>query len=292
MGKDGNAEYPFIGAGGYTTVDSEDRKFILTIGVIAIIIVGGYAGLAAYTGFSTPFSVVMSESMQHDNTRSEIGCIDTGDVVIVRSPDKTEPVSYIQALKTGYKTFGDYGSVIIYERGNGYNPVIHRAIIWVDWNASTGSWSAPSLADYSGRWDCTSGHDCMDLRGTLRLYDITQSEKDIAIDLDRLGRNSGFITMGDNPVTNTSIDQPGTIDHPVSMEEIRSIPIAEIPWIGTMKILLKKNGENLEKVPNSLPSLTMSFLFIVSLLLIVDIISMNRSNRELRSDLERMRRKY
>ena len=113
----------------FTIVNSEDKKFIATIGVIAVIIIGGYAGLALYTGFNTPFSVVMSESMQHDNSRSQIGCIDTGDVVIVKSPDKAEIVSYIDATKTGYMTFGDYGSVIIYERGGGHNPVIHRGMM-------------------------------------------------------------------------------------------------------------------------------------------------------------------
>ncbi len=273
-------------------MNSEDRKFILTVGVIAVILVGGYAGLALYTGFSTPFSVVMSESMQHDNTRSEIGCIDTGDVVVVRSPEKAEIVTYIDATKTGYKTFGDYGSVIIYERGNGHNPVIHRAIIWLEWDDVNKKWSAPSLKDYTGEWDSNNGKNYNDLTGVLRLYNITQSGKNITIDLERIGKNSGFITLGDNPVTNTGVDQPNTIDHPVMMEEVKSVPFAEVPWIGAMKILLKKGGENLEKVPNSLPSLAMAFLFIVSILLLVDIIAMNRNNREIRSELERMRKRY
>ena len=59
-----------------------------------------------------------------------------------------------------------------------------------------------------------------------------------------------------------------------------------------MKILLKKGGENLEKVPNSLPSLAMSFMFIVSLLLLVDIIAMTRNNREIKSELKRMEKRY
>lgn len=286
-----DTDYPFMFADTFTIVNSEDKKFIATIGVIAVIIIGGYAGLALYTGFNTPFSVVMSESMQHDNSRSQIGCIDTGDVVIVKSPDKAEIVSYIDATKTGYMTFGDYGSVIIYERGGGHNPVIHRAIIWLEWDDVTKTWSAPSLKDYTGEWD-NNGNSWNNLSGTLHLYNITQSGKNITIDLDKIGKNSGFITLGDNPVTNTGVDQPNTIDHPVRMEEIRSVPFMEIPWIGAMKILLKKGGENLEKVPNSLPSLAMAFLFIVSILLLVDIIAMNRNNREIRSELERMRKRY
>ena len=86
-------------------MNSEDRKFILT-SCHPVILVGGYAGLALYTGFSTPFSVVMSESMQTQHP-FRIGCIDTGDVVLVRSLEKAEtsPTSIDQ---DGYKTFGDY----------------------------------------------------------------------------------------------------------------------------------------------------------------------------------------
>ena len=109
--------------------------------------------------------------------------------------------------------------------------------------------------------------------------------------MDSLGKNSGFLTLGDNPVTNTSFDQPGTINHPVTLEEIKSVPIAEIPWIGVMKILIKKGGENLEKVPNSLPSLFMSFLLIISLLLLIDMIAVRKNSRDIERELKMVRRK-
>lgn len=271
-------------------MNSEDKRFLITIGIIGIILIGGYAGLVIHSGFGTPFSVVMSESMQHDDTRSQIGCIDTGDVVIVQSPEKADIVSYVEGTITGYSTFGDYGSVIIYERGNGHNPVIHRAIIWLDYNASTNSWSAPSLKDYKGEWSCET-KDYNNLQGTLTFYNLTQSGKTIEIRLDSLGKNSGFLTLGDNPVTNTSFDQPGTINHPVTLEEIKSVPIAEIPWIGVMKILIKKGGENLEKVPNSLPSLFMSFLLIISLLLLIDMIAVRKNSRDIERELKMVRKK-
>lgn len=271
-------------------MNSEDKRFLISIGIIGIILVGGYAGLALYTGFGTPFSVVMSESMQHDNTRSQIGCIDTGDAVIIRSPDKANIVSYVEGTVSGYSTFGDYGSVIIYERGNGHNPVIHRAIVWLEYNSTTNSWSAPSLKDYKGQWSCES-MDCENLKGILTFYNLTQSGKTISINLNSLKNSSGFLTLGDNPVTNTAFDQPSTVDHLVSMDDIRSVPVCEIPWIGVLKIFTKKGGENLENVPNSLPSLVMTFLMVISVLLLIDIISIRKNNKELEKELEMMRKR-
>ena len=48
-------------------MNPDDKKFIACIGIFAVILIGGYVSLISYTGFSTPFSVVMSQSMQHDD---------------------------------------------------------------------------------------------------------------------------------------------------------------------------------------------------------------------------------
>lgn len=267
-------------------VNSENRNLIITMGVFMIIVVGGYAALHMYTGFSTPFSVVMSQSMQDDPYRSEIGSIDTGDVVIVQSPEKAEIQSYIEGLSTGFSSFGDYGSVIIYERGNNQNPVIHRAILWLDYNGD-GTWSAPALADYDSRkWyvtgtDGSVSHDYMHMSGTLSFTDLTKShkgsDKPITVNLDTMNKNSGFLTMGDNRETNKFFDQSSIVNHPIGMDSIRSIPVIEIPWIGALKILIKNDGDNLEYVPNSIPSLIMSIVFIFSILMVIDIFSMSRN---------------
>ena len=135
-------------------MNKADRNLLISIGIIAVIFIGGYASLVAYTGFSTPFSIVMSQSMQHDPHQSEIGSIDTGDIVIVMDPSKADIQSYIDGTKSGYTSFGDYGSVIIYNRGDNQNPVIHRAIIWLEYNPVNDTWSAPSLNGYDGSWYC------------------------------------------------------------------------------------------------------------------------------------------
>ena len=281
------------------SVNKADKNLLISVGIIIVIFVGGYASLVAYSGFSSPFSIVMSQSMQHDPHQSEIGCIDTGDIVIVQDPSKAEIKSYIDGTKSGYQSFGDYGSVIIYNRGGNQNPVIHRAIIWLEYNPENDTWSAPSLQGYSGTWHyeyidengeiATNNSDYNNIRGTLYFDDITVSLKDVSISLDGLEKKSGFLTMGDNPETNTTFDQASSIiDHPIGYEDIRSVPVFEIPWLGTIKILVN-GGQNLEDVPNSLPSLIMLFVTIFGFLMLIDATSLYRNKILLNDELRKIR---
>lgn len=284
-------------------MNRSDKHFLIALGTVLVILAGCYAGLVAYTGFSAPFSVVMSQSMQHSQTVSEIGIIDTGDVVIVQDPSKAEIQSYVDGTLSGYQTFGDYGSVIIYERGNGLNPVIHRAILWLEYDPVRDTWSAPSLKDYEGTWSSISLKVSDDgkievqqwgwneLRGTLTLENITVSGKTVSIDLDTLEKHSGFLTMGDN-VNNSYFDQvriSGVVGDLVTLDDIRSIPIFEIPWLGTLKILVGNNGDNLEYVTNSLPSLLMCIICVFALLLLLDGVALYRNQTGIRYRLSRMR---
>ena len=265
-------------------MNRENRHFLISMGVIVVIVVGGYAGLVAYTGFSLPFSTVVSESMQHDNGESQIGTIDTGDIVIVMDPSKTEIQSYVVALDTGYESFGTYGSVIIYDRGSTKNPVIHRAIVWLDYNSETDTWSSEELANSSISWCCIytnengeivkNEDDAYNIRGTLYLEDVYG--KNPYINLDSLQKTSGYLTMGDNPVTNTNFDQSsGIVNYLISESKINSVAVAEIPWLGALKLLF--NGStHLSHVPNSLPSLAMAIILLFSIVLIFDFATLFR----------------
>lgn len=260
-------------------MDKETRTLIAVMGVFAIVIAGGYGALALYTGFSLPFSSVVSESMQHDNERSEIGVIDTGDIVIVADPSKEEIVSYVMGTSTGKRTFGDYGSVIIYNRDSSQNPVIHRAIVWLDYNQITGKWSSSELATYS-EWSCIANgkDDYRDYTNLIGILHITVGQKDAWINLDSLEKKSGYLTMGDNPVTNTNFDQTtGIVNHPISMDDVRSVPILEIPWMGIIKLMLSGNT-HVSHVPNSLPSLIMEVVLIFGLLIAFDAVAIYKFN--------------
>ena len=279
-------------------MNKADRNLLISIGVIAVIFIGGYASLVAYTGFSTPFSIVMSQSMQHDPHQSEIGSIDTGDIVIVMDPSKADIQSYIDGTKSGYTSFGDYGSVIIYDRGSNYNPVIHRAIVWLDYNPGTDTWSAPSLDGYAGTWyyedetgQRVQNPDPYNITGTLVFEDITVSGKDVEINVDSLNKHSGYLTMGDN-TRNNYFDQvsiPGVQHDLVSMDDIRSVPFLEIPWLGTLKILISNGGENLEYVTNSLPSLIMCIIVIFGFLMLLDGLTLYRNQKGLIYRISRVR---
>ncbi len=268
-------------------VNKETRNLIMGFGIIVIILGGAYAALFAVTGIAMPFSSVVSESMQHDNDRSEIGAIDTGDIVIIKDPSKADIQSYVMGYHTGYKSFGEYGSVIIYDRGENVNPVIHRAILWLDYNPTNDTWSSKELLNFSGNWEYqyyengklrVNNNDVNNIRGKLILKDIGGRET-VSVDLDNLPKkNSGFLTMGDNVVSNHTFDQssPGRIvDHLIPLEDIRSVALMEIPWLGIPKLIMKGN-DNLDRVPNSLPSLIMGTIVMFSIIIIIDSISIYR----------------
>ncbi len=258
-------------------MEKETRNFIAVVGVFALVILGGYCALVIHTGFSLPFSSVVSESMQHDNERSEIGAIDTGDIVIVQDKSKADIQSYVLGSQTGHSSFGKYGSVIIYNRSSTQNPVIHRAILWIDYDDLTSTWSSTELKNFdSTKWYCETNeiYSWSDLRGTLHL---TIDEKEVSINLDSLQiKQSGYLTMGDNPETNKSLDQSaGIINHLISMDEIRSVAIWEIPWLGMFKLEMNGNT-HVSHVPNSLPSLVMEIIIIFSILILIDSFSVFR----------------
>ncbi len=57
-----------------------------------------------------------------------------GDLIFVLSPHRTHIVTYEEGINCNYKSFNNYGDVIIY-RPNGLSsvtPIIHRAMYWVN----------------------------------------------------------------------------------------------------------------------------------------------------------------
>lgn len=247
------------------------ENIILLVGVIIIIsiIAGGFIAIKSASGVDPPFTVVESQSMQHSK-ESEIGIIDTGDMVLVKDPDKTTITTYIEGYADNKKDFGDYGSVIIYKRPAG-NPVIHRAILYLEYNGNN-TWSAPSLSGYP-YWNCideTSITDVNSLSGTLtiELQSDYRDVSNIKINLDNLNKQSGFITMGDN---NSDIDQNSmniSLNQLITYDKIKSVAWKEIPWLGALKLITNGNISRLDaNVPNTIPNLA-SFLITIVLILI------------------------
>ncbi len=256
----------------------------LTAGAIVLVLL---LILMAYSGIWPPMVVVESGSMQHDIPGeppvSHIGVIDTGDLVLIKKADKSSIVTYVDGMKENYRTYGEYGDVIIYypNGDRDQTPIIHRAIVYLELNQTTGtSYDIPSLIDYPGNWSVVPYeishqyvHRWYDLSGTVYLYNVGYYNVTVEINLGTILRNnprpnSGYITMGDNAATNAPVyDQAGSISwaHPVPASDVKGVARGEIPWFGLMKLYFA-NGEIPPRTPsNSVTDLIISLAILIIL---------------------------
>lgn len=227
---------------------ARDSLYFEPLVALAIVVVL-LAGLYAYTQNWPPIYVVESDSMQHGNN-DILGLINTGDLVLAQRIPTSQVVPYVVGLTSGYRTYGEFGDVLLYyPNGNsGATPIIHRAIVYLDWDASSGTYSAPELnglpcgtpgAVYAtpGTTDpancATSG-----LKGTLDLYTIGWQSVNVTVSLSSpaLGEHSGFLTMGDK---NTIPDQLAGFSQLVEPGWIIGVARGMIPWFGAVKLLLE-----------------------------------------------------
>jgi len=249
-------------------VEGETKDTLFVLAVVLTVFVSAGAGIYLYSGADSPFSVIVSESMQH-GTESRYGTIDAGDMVFVRAPSSVRIQSYIEGASTGYRSFGEYGSVIIYDRGPNLNPVIHRAILWLEYDEDTGFWTAPFLKEY-GDFSCIGDPDGdpVGMTGILQIRNIGYAKQSVSINLDLLRHESGFLTKGDNASTNPVLDQSSDIarNNPIGMEEIRSVPTTEMPALGSVKMYLQGKGD---AVPENSWSVLYAQLYVVAMLFVV-----------------------
>ena len=248
-------------------MNKDSRELLIIIAAAAIVIGVVMVSLMAYSGMSRPLTVVESKSMQHSDDTSYLGIIDTGDMVIMISPDKKSVTTYIEGYQSEYWKFGSYGDVIIYYRDNGKNPVIHRAIIWLDVDEN-GVISAPSLKDLpTSKWENEGSWDYNNLVGYLTLKELPYGSgyRDVSIDLSKI-THSGFLTKGDN---NADFDQSSGIHTDAVMQsELKSIAGTEVPWLGCIKLLI--NNKNTWMIPqNSLNCLWILLLDIIAFVSVV-----------------------
>jgi signal peptidase len=229
--------------------------------IIVAIIIGS---VFAYTGNWPPVVVVESKSMQVSATESFLGIIDTGDLVLVKKiQNRNDVTTYVQGRASGYSTYGDYGDVIVYKK-NGYDdvtPVIHRTIIWLEYNETSGNFDIPGLKgltpgeDWIIESNTTMYNRTNNVTGILTLNDVGYKHNNIKIELEKikglysevgLPVGSGFITMGDynNPIS----DQGWLMDghyivgygsHRVRLVEpswVVGVARGELPWFGLIKL--------------------------------------------------------
>ncbi len=277
-------------------MDRETKKIIIVVAVAAVVLLSAYAGLRAYSGVNPPFTVINSGSMMH-SSESEIGIIDTGDMLLVKDPDSKSVTTYVEGSKNGYRQFGEYGDVIVYMKPN--QNIIHRAMIYLELSSNSGGtlvWHIPSLEGYDN-WNMTNSAmfsedttyrdalwnpDTCELTLTSSesgyffwLTDVGYGELNVPINLYTLGKDasagySGYLTKGDNASTNTRFDQTSGIYENKLVEEdvIKSVAVFEIPWLGSVKLLLNGHGDNLPG--NSLRNLAISFVLLIAFIVAMD----------------------
>ena len=180
-------------------------KAFIVAPLIFLIVLGS---IFAYSGIWPPLVVIESKSMQHSPTESYIGVIDTGDIVIVKGSDSIDDVvTYVEGYATGFETYSEYGDVIIYYRSGMEKPVIHRAIVELEYNFTGGGFDIPSLQNFpASMWSVPGEKTWWNLKESVTLYDIGYANVKVEIDLASMlsymqargTPHGGLITMGDN----------------------------------------------------------------------------------------------
>jgi signal peptidase len=219
------------------------------VGIALLVVFLVFVALWAYSGVWPPIVVVESSSMQHDDFSSSVGVIDTGDLVIVQNTNSFKEVEpYVQSQCSGHATYGDEGDVIVYnERGGGDKPIIHRALIWLEFNTTNNnSFNVPGLE--CDKW--ISGVNWWGYNATGQVSEPRNMTASLVIRLNSANRNfnvtlalsnllteikaddtwsdGGFMAMGDNN------------DHPdgslIKHEWIIGKARGELPWFGLIKL--------------------------------------------------------
>ena len=173
--------------------------------VLAVVAVGFL--LFAISGVWPPMVAVESGSMEPHMSR--------GDLVFITEPGRYAPdaavgdtgvVTYETGVETGYRTFGDHGSVIVYDRPDRFGPpVIHRARLHVTEGENWYDRASPEYMDAS---------NCEQLQYCPAPYD-------------------GFITKGD---ANPQYDQVSGIAAPVEERDIAGVARVRVPYLGYVRL--------------------------------------------------------
>ncbi len=248
--------------------------------VIAVVVIAVIMGsLYAYTGTWPPMVVVESESMQHSDDTSYIGVIDTGDIVLSKHVSSMSDITtYVQGRVNGYRTYGDYGDVIIYERyGKQETPIIHRAVLYLRWN-QTGSFNVLELKNLTYGIDYTTDSGTWHgIRSEIDIYHYGYEDKTMMIYVSGLLKyhHSGYITAGDHNIARNSrsVDQNSDIcPEPVKFNWVVGKAEGELPWFGIIKLMFSGTLSAHPAPMNSWIMLTVSIAALIVIPWVLDMV--------------------
>ena len=230
-------------------------EFVSAVLILGIVM----GGIWIYSGQSFPGSsplvVIESGSMTHENEPfGGLGTIDPGDIVLAKAVHTRGDVITYASTKS-YRTYGDYGDVIIYKPlgRTDLTPIIHRAMCWVEYNADTDTY-------------------------TVEEYNIINATSVTIPELHLYNykpAHSGFITKGDHNLYPDQHPDAQICREPVEVNWIIGKAQGELPWFGALKLMLSKNEEGgwgASEVPgDSWTCLIISIVILLSIPLSLDI---------------------
>lgn len=240
------------------------RAWRETLGFVLVfaLLVGG---LSLYAGTWPPAVIVESGSMMHADIEvgfGRVGTIDPGDLVLVKTASSVDDITTL--LEGGRSRYGKAGDVIVYHPAGDLRrtPIIHRAVAYVEVRGSGPSttydvrWSDERACEpdstkvqHDGHSWCRFGADGV----LIRSVPIWGAGSNAARATPFRPAATGFITKGDNPVTNRDTDQLAQIavdargnPVPVPFGWIEGKGRGELPWLGLVKLALagKPNEDN------------------------------------------------
>ena len=180
---------------------------------VAIVLVIGLI-LFGVSGVWPPMVAVESGSMEPN--------MEVGDLVFVTEPGRLAPdaanndvgvVTYEDGRAADYRTFGSYGSVVIYRPpGRTASPIIHRAMFRVEEGEN---WYDRADGEYH------SAAGCAELRHCPAPHD-------------------GFITLGDN---NGAYDQANGLAPPIRAEWVTGVARVRVPYLGYVRLIASGQAE-------------------------------------------------
>ncbi len=267
------------------------------VGIALLIVLLVFLALWAYAGVWPPMVVVESDSMQHENYVSHVGVIDTGDLVLVQHVDNPYEIeTYARSRCNGHMTYGDYGDVIIYNQlGGGDKPIIHRALLWLEFNTTTNnSFDVPDLecnqwingVNWWG-WNSTGSVTIpRNIDSNLRLWiNSSYRHREITITIggvngmlnefkaDETWTGGGFVAMGDH--------NPGHDSHLIKHDWVIGRARGELPWFGLIKLAVtgevpwgsvcQSQTEQHCATDNSWTSLTITLILLIVVPISLDI---------------------
>ena len=232
---------------------AEQKEVILTVISSILIVTVLLAGMYAYTGNWPPMVVVESGSMQHSSTYAYLGDLNIGDMVLVKKVSSpSQVVTYVQGVSRSYSTYGEAGNVIIYRPygSDAVVPIIHRAIVYIQYNSSGGGYNIPSLRDIpQSQWYVMSpqgqAHYVYNIKYDVKILDVGYTHSPVIIPIALMiqqAKSSGFITMGDHNHAvfgeNATDQALGIFPLPVRIQWVEGVAQGLLPYVGLVKLMV------------------------------------------------------